>query len=249
MRTLSLRHLSYWALHPRRWQEAVRRVQASWRGRRWCEERAVDADTALKHLGMDPFLPDLRSLFPHDFEESIIRQHQCPHKLGGSGNLSLLYGLCSQLRSQRVVETGVAYGWSSLAILLALKEQPQGHLWSTDLPYPFLQHDAEDCVGIVVPEHLRDRWTLYRTGDRESLPQALAEAESVDLAHYDSDKSAEAKRWALETIWSHLRPGGVLVCDDVNDDLVFRDFCSFVGVTPLIVGNVDTQKFQGLARK
>ena len=59
--------------------------------------------------------------------------------------------LLNTARLRRVIETGVAYGWSSLALLLSLKNR-NGLLVSTDLPYAGLDNDP--YVGCVVPDEL-----------------------------------------------------------------------------------------------
>ena len=58
---------------------------------------------------------------------------------------------------------------------------------------------------------------------------------SVDIAHYDSDKSPKGRTFGYRTMWQCLHPGGVLVSDDVGDDLSFKRFCEKVGKAPLIV--------------
>ena len=46
--------------------------------------------------------------------------------LGGGGSFGLLYFLIRKIKPMNVVETGVAAGWSSLAILRALKKNDKG---------------------------------------------------------------------------------------------------------------------------
>ena len=111
--------------------------------------------------------------------------------LAGAADCELLYSLCRRLAARRVLETGVALGWSSLAILLSLRDRPEGMLFSTDMPYPVIKADA--WVGAAVPEHLRDRWVLYRMPDRQALPQAIDAGQPFDLCHYDSDKSVKGR--------------------------------------------------------
>lgn len=67
----------------------------------------------------EPLLPRLQDAF----SEARQRPAECPPKMGRAGDLELLYGLVRCFGARRVVETGVAYGWSSLAILLALSYQ------------------------------------------------------------------------------------------------------------------------------
>jgi predicted O-methyltransferase YrrM len=153
--------------------------------------------------------------------------------LGGEANLELLYHLVRGLGARCVIETGVAYGWSSLAILLAQEATGGGILISTDMPYPRLRN--EGYVGWVVPERLRGSWTLIRRPDRPGLSRALARLRQIDLAHYDSDKTYAGQAWALRTIWRKLRPGGILIVDDIDCQAAFRDFSELAGVAPTVV--------------
>ena len=57
----------------------------------------------------------------------------------------------------------------------------------------------------------------------------------IDLAHYDSDKTYAGQRWALSKMWPALRPGGVLIMDDIQYQTAFRDFAATVGPSPIVV--------------
>lgn len=108
--------------------------------------------------------------------------------MGGPGDINLLYAATILSRARRVVETGVAYGWSSLAILAAIHCQQGARLVSVDMAYPKMNNEA--FVGIVVPERLRTSWEIIRGPDRTGIKKAIARAGGViDLCHYDSDKS------------------------------------------------------------
>lgn len=221
------------------------KVEVRQAGEAWCVEKALDEWQALDRLGLNgpPVNPAER--FPAEFSEADKRVAGVPMKLGGAGNLGLLYTLCEALQTERVVETGVAYGWSSLAVLLSLRNRPGARLYSVDLPYLKLRNDR--WVGVVVPDELRSHWQLYRMADREGLPKALKAAGRIDLAHYDSDKSPTGRSFAYALIWAALRPGGLLVSDDVGDNLAFRDFCEDLRLQPIIVKQAE--KFQGIVVK
>lgn len=246
MKILSARHLWYW-LRPTRWPEAARRIRDARRGRSWCRARAVTTAVALKALGSDDPTAYVADRFPDVFEEARGRAAACPFRLGGAGNLDLLHGTCVATKAARVVETGVAYGWSTLAILLAVKERPGAQVFSTDLPYLHLGMDNEPWVGVCVPDDVRGPWTLLRGADREVLPEAVSRARPIDVAHYDSDKSPEGRAWAYRLLWDALAPGGVLLSDDVDDNLAFRDFAEAKGVTPTVVEH--DGKYQGVMVK
>lgn len=241
-RVLGLSHALYWS-RPNRWAEALRRIASARPGRQWASARA-------EHR---PLNGNFEQEYAEDLREADLRVRRVGVTVGGAANLNLLYELTLQTTSRKldhratgnVVETGVAAGWSSLAILLAL-ERTGGRLASTDLPYPYLSHDR-DWVGVAVPERLKPNWRLTRGADRDVLPQVVAEAAPFDLAHYDSDKSYRGARWAYELLWDSLRPGGVLIADDISDHLAFRDFSREIGVRGSVIP--DGEKFQGILHR
>ena len=60
-------------------------------------------------------------------------------KMGGPGDLDLLFDTVRLTNATKVIETGVAYGWSSLAILHAMSLNKNGALISVDMPYPKME--------------------------------------------------------------------------------------------------------------
>lgn len=165
--------------------------------------------------------------------------------MGGSADLDLLYGLIYILKPKRLLETGVAYGWSSLAILLAIQNIPDSRLISIDMPY--VNRNLDFLVGLAVPDHLQSKWTLLRLADRQGIPKALRRLGDIDFAHYDSDKSSDGRDFAYPIIWNALTPGGVFISDDISDNDYFIDFSERIGVRPLIVRCED--KFAGILFK
>lgn len=215
----------------------------------WYESLAVDTHQALELVLKVRPAPPFRERHAAELAAAEQRARACPVKMGGAGNLELLFHLVEGIGATRVIETGVAAGWSSLALLLALEARPEGRLVSVDMPYPL--RDGDDFVGCVVPERLRARWTLLAWPDREGLPRALRQLPAIDLCHYDSDKSREGRRWAYPRLWAALRPGGLFVSDDVGDDAGFHDFCRSVGRSPIVVRSAasDGSKFVGILVK
>lgn len=213
----------------------------------WCREHIRSAEEALRQIpGAGEDVAPLEGRFPNEMAEARERASRCPMPLGGAGNMDFLFALCEHVQAMRVVETGVAYGWSTLAILLSLRYRPAARLFSVDMPYLLLQND--EWVGVAVPEDLRGQWQLQRTTDRKGLPRILNIAGPVDLAHYDSDKSYAGRMWAYDLLWTALRAGGVLMSDDVGDNAAFRDFALQVGAPPIILTG-DGNKYQGVIVK
>jgi predicted O-methyltransferase YrrM len=215
----------------------------------WYRSLAVDTGVALERLlGARP-QARFEQRHADELASAEQRARACPVKMGGRGNLDLLFHLADGIGARRVVETGVAFGWSSLALLLAIEPRGDARLVSVDMPYP--RRDNDTFVGCVVPQRLRANWRLLALPDREGLPRALRLLPELDLCHYDSDKSRSGKRWAYPKLWGALRPGGLFVSDDVGDDAGFRDFCRSLSMTPVIVRSAatDGDKYVGVLKK
>lgn len=153
----------------------------------------------------------------------------------GAGYLEMLYAIVRFQEPSVVLETGVASGFSTAVVLEALDANDQGRLISCDLPA--FSPGASNSVGKAIPDDLRDssRHSLLIGPDRKTIPKVVASGSSFDVVHYDSDKSYEGMKWALPYLWDALRPGGVLVFDDVQSNDAFPEFCEETGLEPLYV--------------
>jgi predicted O-methyltransferase YrrM len=211
----------------------------------WCKQLAQETPSALRLLLAKDTFVDIHDAYGETLRHASHRESACPVRMGGPGNLNLLYHCAESLGATRVIETGVAYGWSSLALLLSLAHRDGAKLVSVDMPYPMLDNDT--YVGFVVPETLRSRWNLIRRPDRVGIPSGLKELGQIDLCHYDSDKSYDGRMWAYPILWAALRPGGIFISDDISDNLAFRDFCVSRGLSPTII-SFDS-KYAGVLRK
>ena len=213
---------------------------------KWCEEVAIDIEEAYWKLISNRKVEELASLFPTELRLAKDREAACEVKMGGEGAISFIYHLVKSTKSLKIIETGVAYGWSSLAILLAIKNREGACLISNDMPYIKLGND--DHVGCVVPEELRTNWELQREPDIVGIPKAIKKIkDSVDLFHYDSDKSYTGRMWSSPLIWDALRKGGFFVADDINDNLAFKHFAEKVNRKPVIIEHQG--KFVGVIKK
>lgn len=119
------------------------------------------------------------------------------------------------LRPINVVETGVARGITSRFILEAFAANHEGHLWSIDLP-PLGRPDLQGQIGAAVPSTLRSRWSYVKGSSRRRLPGLLNALDEIDLFVHDSRHSARNVLYELERVRAALRPGGLLVIDDVD---------------------------------
>ena len=199
----------------------------------WCAALATDVAQAVQQITGVAIGAPIAETFKPVFDEARKKAEACPVVMGGPGALDLLYYLAKNLKAQRVIETGVAYGWSSLALLLALREHKAARLISTDMPYVRGKNDP--YVGCVVPDDLKKCWEIIKLSDLQALPQALNKLSVIDLCHYDSDKTYRGRLWAYPKLWSALKKGGCFISDDIGDNVGFRDFARQLGLKPIVV--------------
>lgn len=252
--TNRLRTLAWLFKHPAYWDHALSVVKRQFlldhdtavhreKAREWAGHHASSYADALKKIGIEGTAKGLHESVIKDGE---TRAAQAPVKMGGAGGVDLLYDLVRLTRASKVIESGVAYGWSSLAILHAFSMNGNGQLFSVDMPYPGRRN--EKFVGIVVPDRYRKNWTLVREPDRRGLKKAIyASGGEVDLCHYDSDKSWWGRAYGFPLMWDALRLGGVFVSDDIGDNLFFSEFVAEKGF-PFAVIEYQS-KFIGIIRK
>lgn len=201
---------------------------------KWCKENCISKNEALLQLTKKNDLEDLKKLFPKEFEFAKIQAENCPVKMGGEGAIDFLYTLCKIIQPSNCIETGVAYGWSSLAILLGIKDIEDAKLISNDMPY--IKMNNEDYVGCVIPIDLIDKWELQRLPDIKGIPLALKKFNnSIDLCHYDSDKSYTGRMFAYPLIWNALKSQGLFISDDIQDNVAFKKFAETKNTKPYII--------------
>lgn len=179
------------------------------------ERYARSLDSSLWDEALD-YANDLRR-----HAEAILAN--IPHVLGGGGFCTLLYFLVRLRKPLVALETGVAAGWSTHAILSALAKNGKGHLYSSDFPY-FRLPNPKRYIGVLVPQKLHDRWTLCTLGDEACLPRFLEAMDRVDFLHYDSDKSYTGREFVMRSVREKTHINTTVVMDDIGDNSFFHDF-------------------------
>ena len=195
--------------------------------REWAASRSEDTHSFMSSL--DAQLQNETQLISQKIvSESVSTVQELARRgidLGGGGSIDLIYFLCRLLKPDFVLETGVAAGWSSYAILEALSKNGNGNLDSSDLPY-FRIEDPEAYIGILVPDRLRSlkNWKLQTDGDFENLKMFLNGKKRYSIIHYDSDKRKVSRLDFLKRIESWLSDDAVLIMDDIQDNYAFKDY-------------------------
>jgi predicted O-methyltransferase YrrM len=177
------------------------------------------------------------------------REHQ--RRVAGDADYAegvYLYTIIRTLRPRVAVETGVANGFSTAFLLRALQTNGEGHLHSIDLPRevgreyePGTFFEGEGRAGIpagsepgwLIPDGLRDRWTLILGRSQEELPPLLDRLGTIDFFMHDSEHSFDCMWFEFNTAWPRLREEGVLVSDDVNSTEAFPRFAREQSREPL----------------
>ena len=202
-----------------------------------CDEMAKSPIEALTQLlNVEPQI--IQSMMETETLKQTLGEleaYQSPANMGGAAFLEVCYTLIRLTQPDVVVETGVSHGYSTAVMLQALVDNEQGKLFSFDLPA--FRPGVPANTGLAIPERLRSypQWELNLGPDRQTIPPLLKKVSQIDFFHYDSDKSYEGMQTTLNLIWPHLKPGGILMMDDVDSNDAFFDFADSVGQTSLII--------------
>jgi predicted O-methyltransferase YrrM len=168
------------------------------------------------------------------------------------GYRMMLYMLVRKFQPEIVVETGVARGASSAYILCAMRENGFGHLYSIDLPAQSVAIEKDEKreshrytlsdgqthqhyeIGHRIPEFLKDRWTLILNDSRIALPELLQKLGTIDFFYHDSLHTYDHMKFEFETAWPHIKPGGLLLSDDVLWNKAYHEACVKHGKKPMV---------------
>lgn len=130
--------------------------------------------------------------------------------------LTFIYDTIKKLRPDICVETGVANGFSTAVILLALKENKKGKLYSIDICYK--------PTGVIIPKELKQRWILIEGMIKPKLTGLLQDLKKVDFFLHDGSHTYRDMLFDYTTVWIKMPKNAVLVSDDVNYNDAFLDF-------------------------
>lgn len=163
--------------------------------------------------------------------KAALARYAGPKRDGTTGDFGCeaMYLLVRAARPKLVVETGVLYGASTAHILTALDHNGAGKLCSIEIG----RSEAEPPHDFFIPEDVKHCWELVIGDSRRELPAMLGRHPVIDMFHHDSLHTFDHMTWEFTTVFPHLRPGGVLSSDDVQNPHsvlgIFREnaFASF----------------------
>jgi hypothetical protein len=163
----------------------------------------------------------------------------------------VLYALLRATTPQIVIETGVLHGLTTIFLLRALERNEAGRLISVDFPsYPETGPSNKDGYfavlpvgrepGWIVPASRFPNWDLQIGRSRDVLLTLGRDLEQIDFFCHDSEHTFSTMWFELNWAWERLRPGGILLCDNIEATTAFADFTRRVSRPPLVFPSPDS---------
>jgi len=157
-----------------------------------------------------------------------------------------LYWVVRRLKPKVIVQTGVSNGLSTAFMMLALaKNGSDGKLHAIDLPATFDQADPGwtqmgmvygvaipegQSSGWLVPDRYRDRCEVLVGDAKELLAPLVDRIDGIDLFFHDSDHTYAHMMFEYLSLMRKLKPGGVILADDVSWNASLWDYADAHGV-------------------
>ena len=210
----------------------------------WCKTIAISKEHLFKKL---EFQHSTLEIFTDSFineKSEVIRSSNAD--FGGMGDIHLIYDICENMQAICCIETGVAYGWSSEAVLRSISKR-EGSLISVDMP--MIGQGDYHLIGFVVSDDYQKNWSLLSMPDMNGLLKAIKMhgTNQIDFIHYDSDKSYYGRKWSQPLIMNALKENGIYVSDDINDNFAFKEFVEENNLTYYVIEHAG--KFVGIIKK
>lgn len=177
----------------------------------------------------------------NEFINSPLFSQNYSYGHSGDFDVMILYTVVRAQRPEIVLETGVASGRSSMAILSALNANNFGTLYSIDLPQFFTSepttyrtHEGNNELtgfvpagkqpGWLVPQELRGRWSLILGDAKLELVKLLPSLKKIDVFYHDSDHSGEHMQFEFDSVYPKVVEKGYVLSDDVSWNDAWKNF-------------------------
>jgi len=104
--------------------------------------------------------------------------------------------------------------------------------------------------GWVVDESCRERWDLRLGSSLDLLPGILNEMDGLKIFLHDSEHTYSTMIGEMHLTWDFIEEGGYLICDNLDCNTSFFDFCRNVDKMPFVCSEIFGEGIRfGLIRK
>lgn len=186
----------------------------------------------------------------NEIEQSVKNEDYFETKKFGSIYEFRLYRIVNYLiiraiKPKMIIETGVLHGLTSQFLLHAVSKNDTGVLHSIDFPSYFGSGPSnqdgffatlppERESGWIVSEKYLKYWKLHIGKSTDILPDLLNKCFEIDMFIHDSEHLYSTMWKEMNIVWNKLKIGGILLCDNINCNTSFFDFCLDKKKVPLI---------------
>ena len=127
-----------------------------------------------------------------------------------------LYDLVLRLKPKKIVEFGILYGYSTVAMAMALDELGSGHIRAYDLfeDYPF-KHGSMEGVAEAVRGYGLSK---YVTLEKKNFDDWLAAPEPFDLLHVDVSNKGDTIARLYESVSEKIAQGATVVFEGGSEE-------------------------------
>jgi len=139
-----------------------------------------------------------------------------------SDSRKFLYLLCRIVQPRNIIETGVAYGLSSLYILSAMNKNNSGNLYSIDSI--FRPWQSKEMIGAIIPEKLQKRWKLILGKSNLELDKLFNKIDDVEIFIHDSLHTYKNMTFEFDCAINKINKNGIIISDDILDNDAFYNF-------------------------
>lgn len=196
-----------------------------------CESQTMSEEIASRSflLRCDKNMNPMESMACSPLTEALangIVQHPDGRSIPVKANISVpeaiaLHNFIIKERPQRVIEIGMAYGVSTLAILSALEANGQGELISLD---PYINWDTANQIALhqVARAGLGHRHQHRREPSYLGLTQLIREQFVADFIYIDGNHNFDYAFTDFFIADKTVKTGGVIAFNDAGWRSVFR---------------------------
>ncbi|MBU2263318.1 class I SAM-dependent methyltransferase [Patescibacteria group bacterium] len=127
-----------------------------------------------------------------------------------------LYDLVLKYKPKKIVEFGVLYGYSTVAMAMALDEIGEGHIYANDL---FEDYSFKHATMQEVQDNInRYGLTKYVTLSKNNFDEWLVRPEDFDFLHIDVSNKGDTIEHLYESIKDRVARGAVVVFEGGSEE-------------------------------